>query len=45
MMDHITPVYFDLGVTSFISVEGKDNINTSILVNSIIVNSKPTWKY
>ena len=45
MMDHITPVYFDLGVNSFISVEGKDNINTGILVNSIIVNSKPTWKY
>ena len=44
-MDHITPVYFDLGVNSFISVEGKDNINTGILVNSIIVNSKPTWKY
>ena len=45
MMDHITPVYFDLGVNSFISLEGKDNINTGILVNSIIVNSKPTWKY
>ena len=45
MMDHITPVYFDLGVNSFISLERKDNINTGILVNSIIVNSKPTWKY
>ena len=45
MMDHITPVYFDLGVNSFISLERKDNINTGIFVNSIIVNSKPTWKY
>ena len=44
MMDHITPVYFDLGVNSFISLERKDNINTGILVNSIIVNSKPIWK-
>ena len=36
MMDHITPVHFDLGVNSFISLERKDNINTGILVNSII---------
>lgn len=45
MVDYTTPVYFDLGVNSFISLERKDNINTGILVNSIIVNSKPTWKY